>query len=235
MVFFGAFVGLFAALPVLALIGYFADLIEEDERRKQALLEQAKLAREEEERKSKEAARLAKERKRMVAQAAKKEQEVKNSFPEYLQNLILEKDLSIDIAKSLLNHEYTIDDCQEICRLITKVGLRHDVTKICLENNLNINEITVICLQKWNEMNVYRYVNKVFSWDDCIKINSKNLELGMGMGIVKAMYGKPDQIDEKVLKTKTKHIWKYIEMKNNRKTISVKLTFDNNKLVGWER
>jgi len=214
MGFFGALGGIFAALPVLAIIGYFLDLKEEEERKNLELLKQAELAREEAEHKAKTDARLAKEREEAQIQATKREKEIRSKFPHHLQSLILKKSLPIDIAQILLSKNYSIVDCQEICHLISK-GLLHEIAETCLENSLDINKINVACLQKWSVDNVHNYVNKVFSWDDCVKINRKDLEVGMGMGIVKAMYGTPDQIEEKVLKTKIKHIWKYIEIKNS--------------------
>ena len=45
--------------------------------------------------------------------------------------------------------------------------------------------------------------------------------------------GKPKDIDQKVLKTKTKEIWKYNETGKNR--YALKITLENGKVVGWDQ
>jgi uncharacterized membrane protein len=45
--------------------------------------------------------------------------------------------------------------------------------------------------------------------------------------------GKPRDIDQKVLKTKTKEIWKYNETGKNR--YAFKVTIENGEVVGWDK
>ncbi|WP_321323532.1 hypothetical protein [Thiomicrorhabdus sp.] len=45
--------------------------------------------------------------------------------------------------------------------------------------------------------------------------------------------GKPLDIDQKVLKTKTKEVWKYHQTAKNR--YSLKITLENGLVVGWEQ
>jgi hypothetical protein len=45
--------------------------------------------------------------------------------------------------------------------------------------------------------------------------------------------GKPEDIDEKVLKTKTKEIWKYRRTARNR--YGLKVTLDDGVVVAWEK
>lgn len=45
--------------------------------------------------------------------------------------------------------------------------------------------------------------------------------------------GNPEDVDEKVLKTKTKHIWKYHQTGRNR--FGLKITVENNVVVGWDK
>lgn len=45
--------------------------------------------------------------------------------------------------------------------------------------------------------------------------------------------GKPLDIDEKVLKTKTKEIWKYDKTGTNR--YALKITIENGEVIGWDK
>ena len=45
--------------------------------------------------------------------------------------------------------------------------------------------------------------------------------------------GKPLDIDQKVLKTKTKEVWKYNETGKNR--YALKITLENGEVVGWDK
>jgi len=45
--------------------------------------------------------------------------------------------------------------------------------------------------------------------------------------------GKPLDINEQVLKTKTKEIWKYNKTGNNR--YALKITLENSEVVGWDK
>ncbi len=45
--------------------------------------------------------------------------------------------------------------------------------------------------------------------------------------------GKPLDIDQKVLKTKTKEVWKYEQVAKNR--YALKVTMENGVVVGWDK
>ncbi len=45
--------------------------------------------------------------------------------------------------------------------------------------------------------------------------------------------GKPLDIDQKVLKTKTKEVWKYNKTGKNR--YGLKVTLENGEVVGWDK
>lgn len=45
--------------------------------------------------------------------------------------------------------------------------------------------------------------------------------------------GKPADVDQKVLKTKTREIWKYHQTSSNR--FGLRITVENNVVVGWDK
>jgi len=45
--------------------------------------------------------------------------------------------------------------------------------------------------------------------------------------------GKPAAVDEKVMKTKTKRVWKYDQIASNR--YALKITLDDGTVVGWDQ
>jgi len=50
---------------------------------------------------------------------------------------------------------------------------------------------------------------------------------------LKDSLGEPADVDQKVLKTKTKEIWKYYESGKNR--YDLKVTIENGEVVGWDK
>jgi len=66
------------------------------------------------------------------------------------------------------------------------------------------------------------------------RIMDKTLVLGDTIPIVEAMFGKPNDIEKKVSKTKTKEIWKYQKYGDRSNSYSLKITIENNKVTGWE-
>jgi len=66
------------------------------------------------------------------------------------------------------------------------------------------------------------------------RIMDKTLVLGDTTSIVEAMFGKPNDIEKKVSKTKIKEIWKYQKYGDRSNSYSLKITIENNKVTGWE-
>lgn len=57
--------------------------------------------------------------------------------------------------------------------------------------------------------------------------------IGQTKGELLDSLGRPADISENVLKTKTKEIWKYNKTGNNR--FALKITIENNVVVGWDK
>ncbi|MDP3008454.1 MAG: TerD family protein [Methylococcales bacterium] len=64
------------------------------------------------------------------------------------------------------------------------------------------------------------------------KIINKEFWQGQTKEQLKDSRGTPADVDQKVLKTKTKEIWKYTQIAANR--YALKITLENNLVVGWE-
>lgn len=45
--------------------------------------------------------------------------------------------------------------------------------------------------------------------------------------------GRPIEVDEKVFKTKTKHVWKY--QQTGKKRFALRITLENGEVVGWDQ
>jgi len=65
------------------------------------------------------------------------------------------------------------------------------------------------------------------------KLMSKSFWQGQTEGQLIDSIGKPRDIDQKVLKTKTKEVWKYNETGKNR--YALKITLENGEVVGWDK
>lgn len=64
------------------------------------------------------------------------------------------------------------------------------------------------------------------------KIMNRTLWQGQTAEQVIDALGKPKDIDQKVLKTKTKEIWKYFP--SGRRRYGLRITLDNDEVVGWD-
>ena len=64
------------------------------------------------------------------------------------------------------------------------------------------------------------------------KIMKRTLWQGQTAEQVIDALGKPKDIDQKVLKTKTKEVWKYFPSGSRR--YGLKITLDNGEVVGWD-
>lgn len=65
------------------------------------------------------------------------------------------------------------------------------------------------------------------------KIAAKDLWIGATREMVIEMYGHPAEVSEKVLKTKTKRVFKYFPAGGTR--FGLKITLDDDEVVGWDR
>jgi hypothetical protein len=66
------------------------------------------------------------------------------------------------------------------------------------------------------------------------KIEAKELWVGATKDEVIEMYGHPADISEKVLKTKTKRVYRYLP-NDSRTRFGLKITLENDAVVGWDR
>jgi hypothetical protein len=64
------------------------------------------------------------------------------------------------------------------------------------------------------------------------KIMKRTLWQGQTAEQVIDALGKPKDIDQKVLKTKTKEVWKYFP--SGRRRYGLRITLDNGNVVGWD-
>jgi hypothetical protein len=71
-----------------------------------------------------------------------------------------------------------------------------------------------------------------FGADDARRIQGQELWQGATSAMVLEMFGAPIQIDEKILKTKTKTTYKYFQTGKNR--FALKITLDNGVVVKWD-
>ncbi|MCW8965782.1 MAG: DUF2845 domain-containing protein [Candidatus Pacearchaeota archaeon] len=92
-------------------------------------------------------------------------------------------------------------------------------------------------------MVVYRHYTKKWRKERLMKKykNTETVELIMSRSFWQGQteeqlvdsLGKPLDIDQKVLKTKTKEIWKYNQTAKN--SYSLKVTLENGLVVGWDQ
>jgi flagellar biosynthesis GTPase FlhF len=71
-----------------------------------------------------------------------------------------------------------------------------------------------------------------FGPDDAARIHRREIWVGMTVDMLGESRGKPFDVDEKVLKTKTKHVYKYKPTGANR--YALRVTLDDGEVVGWE-
>jgi hypothetical protein len=72
-----------------------------------------------------------------------------------------------------------------------------------------------------------------FGDDDARRIWQKEIWQGETSEMVRESLGPPVEVDEKVLKTKTKHTWKYEPQGGNR--FALRVFLEDGVVVGWER
>jgi len=65
------------------------------------------------------------------------------------------------------------------------------------------------------------------------KLMKRSFWQGQTEGQLIDSLGKPLDIDQKVMKTKTKEVWKYKETGKNR--YALKIILENGKVVGWDQ
>ena len=64
-------------------------------------------------------------------------------------------------------------------------------------------------------------------------IMGKQIWKGATYEMVRDSLGRPISVDRKVMKTKTKEVWKYEQISRNR--YALKVTFEDGEVVGWDR
>ena len=64
------------------------------------------------------------------------------------------------------------------------------------------------------------------------KIMSRTVWVGQTDGQLVDSLGAPEDIDQKVLKTKKKEVWKYYHVSGNR--YGLRVTLDNDEVIGWD-
>jgi hypothetical protein len=72
-----------------------------------------------------------------------------------------------------------------------------------------------------------------FGPENANRILAKEVWVGATKDMILEAFGKPDEITEKVLKTKTKRIFKYRDDTSGR--FALKITLDDDEVVGWEK
>lgn len=65
------------------------------------------------------------------------------------------------------------------------------------------------------------------------RIDAGELWIGQTADQLRDAYGEPEDIDEKVMKTKRREMWKYDQVATNR--FSTKITLDNGVVVSWDK
>lgn len=76
-------------------------------------------------------------------------------------------------------------------------------------------------------------LNKYQDEDIANKIIKRTLWQGQTAEQVKDALGSPKDIDQKILKTKTKETWKYFP--SGRRRYGLRITLDNGIVVGWDK
>lgn len=64
------------------------------------------------------------------------------------------------------------------------------------------------------------------------RIIKRQVWVGQSTEQLRDSLGSPVDVDEKVLKTKTKHVWKYVHRGGNR--FGLRITLENGFVVGWD-
>src|SRR5207249_11873632 len=72
-----------------------------------------------------------------------------------------------------------------------------------------------------------------FGAETCFRILAHQLWIGQTQEQLREALGKPVDIDEKVLKTKRREVWKYDQTGTNR--FNTRVTLDNGIVTGWDR
>jgi len=65
------------------------------------------------------------------------------------------------------------------------------------------------------------------------KILSQQIWEGQTSEQLEESFGKPVEIDEKILKTKSKEVWKYNQTGKGR--FALRITLENGEVIGWEK
>lgn len=78
----------------------------------------------------------------------------------------------------------------------------------------------------------FDHLSQRFGPDIAQRVMHGKLWVGATPEMVQEILGPPVDIDEKVLKTKTKHTWKYSPIGVNR--YQLRVSFENGSVVGWE-
>lgn len=76
-------------------------------------------------------------------------------------------------------------------------------------------------MEKYNDINLVNKLMKKLFW------------IGQTEGQLVDSIGKPLDIDQKVLKTKIKEVWKYNSTGKNR--YGLRITIENGEVVGWDK
>jgi hypothetical protein len=102
-----------------------------------------------------------------------------------------------------------------------------------IKKDRDIKKQNVVLQQKYNieiqnALKQQSYNNKIlYAVDTGIVWKGQSAEQLIGV------IGKPVAVDSRVLKTKTKEIWKYLETRKNQ--FALKIIIENNTVVGWEK
>ena len=72
-----------------------------------------------------------------------------------------------------------------------------------------------------------------FGAETCFRILGRQLWIGQTQEQLREALGKPVDIDEKVLKTRRREVWKYDQTGTNR--FNTRVTLDNGIVTGWDR
>ena len=92
----------------------------------------------------------------------------------------------------------------------------------------------IIAIQIYRNKKRRAYLWAKYQDDDLVKsIMDQSFWQGQTSEQLLDSLGKPSDIDEKVLKTKKKEIWKYQHRGGNR--YGLRITLDNDEVVGWDQ
>jgi hypothetical protein len=87
---------------------------------------------------------------------------------------------------------------------------------------------TALRIQQWRESILAKYADPTVAQ----RILHRVIWVGESAEQLRDSLGRPEDIDEKVLKTKRKEIWKYYRRGANR--YGLKVTVENNFVTGWD-